>query len=69
MTIDEAIRYAELMATGDEKMHPLKDRYGTMRFGSLCAAALRIVKKLMEEYGLEIENDCLPITKDEEAAK
>lgn len=55
MTIDEAIRYADWMATGDEKMHPPKERYGTMRFGRLCGHALRIVKKLQEEYGIELE--------------
>lgn len=55
MTIDEAIWYADLMATGDERMHPLKDRYGTMRFGRLCGDALRIVKKLQEECGLNEE--------------
>ena len=59
MTIDEAIKYADLMSR-DELEHfdeNVEERKQVREFGSMCADALRLAKKMNKAYGLEEQND------------
>ena len=49
MTIDEAIKYADMMALD---ALPLDDMPEICTFGEFCAAALRLAKKMSENAGI-----------------
>ena len=49
MTIDEAIKYADMMALD---ALPLDDMPEICAFGELCAATLRLAKKMSENAGI-----------------
>ena len=64
MTIDEAIKYADLMALDMLRMENMSET-DTQAFGRMCANALRQVKKMNEENELTKETEKIMKKKDE----
>lgn len=56
MTIDEAIKYADLMSIDMLRMENLGGK-DMQALGRMCAYSLRLTKKLNERFGLEEHHD------------